>query len=98
MAATRVTVTLPEELMVEMDRYAENRSQFVTEAVRAELERRRKERLLQCLQHPHPESVDMADLGFREWVCLATEEDADLIDPESLRNVRWDAQKGWQES
>jgi len=86
-AATRVTVTLPEELLVEMDQQAENRSLFVAEAVRAELHRRRKERLIHCLQQPHPESVEMAECGFQEWVAMAAERDSELVDPTRLRPV-----------
>ena len=40
----RVTVTLPNELVSEIDRREKNRSKFVAEAVRHELERRRRAR------------------------------------------------------
>jgi len=38
----RVTVTLPESLVRDIDRREENRSKFVAEAVRRELDRRRR--------------------------------------------------------
>ncbi|MCW5867330.1 MAG: hypothetical protein KIS61_08685 [Candidatus Eremiobacteraeota bacterium] len=94
---TRVTVTLPEEMLAEIDQQAENRSLFVAEAVRAELNRRRKERLIHCLQKPHPESVDMAECGFQEWVAMAAEGDSDLIDPARLRPIQWEPGIGWKE-
>ena len=72
MAATRLMVSLPKELAAEMDRCVENRSFFIAKAVRAELERQRKERLIQSM---HSESTDMADWGFREWDSLTSEED-----------------------
>ena len=64
MACTRVTIMIPEELTAEMDRYSENRGLFVTEAIRTELARRRKERLIQSLQHPHPESAKWPTMDF----------------------------------
>jgi len=96
-AATRVTVTLPEELLAEMDQQTENRSLFVAEAVRAELHRRRKERLLLCLQQPHPESVEMAECGFREWVAMAADGDSELLDPTRVRPIHWEPGLGWKE-
>ena len=97
MAATRVTVTLPGELLAEIDQQTDNRSLFVAEAVRAELHRRRKERLIESLQQAHPESLEMADCGFDEWVFLTQEGDCDLVDPSSLRPIRWEPGKGWQD-
>lgn len=38
----RVTVTLPDDLLKEIDRRESNRSKFVAEAVHRELERRRR--------------------------------------------------------
>lgn len=95
MAAQRVTVTLPEELLAEMDQQAENRSLFVAEAVRAELQRRRRERLQQALQEPHSESEAMANCGFEEWVSMAGSDDESLLDPKLLRPVRWVPGQGW---
>lgn len=96
MAAQRVTVTLPEELLAEMDLQTDNRSLFVAEAVRAELDRRRLERLQQALQAPHPESEEMADCGFEEWVALAGADDESLLDPEALIPMRWVPGEGWR--
>ena len=38
----RVTVTLPDNLLRDIDRLEKNRSKFVAEAVRRELDRRRR--------------------------------------------------------
>ena len=97
MPATRVTVTLPDDLLAEMDRQVENRSLFVAEAIKAELVRRREQRFVEALRNPHPESAEMADLGFREWTSLSDDGDAALIDPAALRPVRWDPASGWDE-
>src|SRR5271157_4123100 len=61
----RVTVTLPGELVRDIDRREKNRSKFVAEAVRHELDHRRREELRQSLRHPHPESAELADEDLR---------------------------------
>ena len=50
----RVTVTLPNDLIRDIDRQEKNRSKFVTEAIRRELDRRRLAELRRSLQNPHP--------------------------------------------
>ncbi len=45
MATARVTITLPAGLVEDIDRMERNRSSFVLEAVRRELQRRRREQL-----------------------------------------------------
>ena len=66
-AVERVTVTLPTELLKDIERREKNRSKFVAEAVRHELDRRRREELRRSLENPHPESADLAEQGFAEW-------------------------------
>jgi hypothetical protein len=63
----RVTVTLPAELLRGIDGFEQNRSRFIAEAVEHELARRRREKLVQSLQSPRPESWDMDDAGLLDW-------------------------------
>ena len=72
----RVTVTLPDDLVRDIDRREKNRSRFVAEAVRRELDRRRRAELLSSLENPHPESTSLADQGLDEWAHGLPEEDA----------------------
>ena len=62
----RVTVTLPEEVVRDIDRVEQNRSKFVLEVVRHELRRRRREELRRSLRSPHPEAVVVAEAGIEE--------------------------------
>ena len=52
----RVTVTLPAELVREIDRHERNRSKFVLHSVQRELDRRRRNELRRSLRKPHVES------------------------------------------
>jgi hypothetical protein len=98
MSLSRVTVTLPEELVVEMDRSASNRSRFVLEAVTRELARRRRAALRLSLSSPHPESLAVAEAGVGEWGRSLPSEDAEgLLDPAQGRRLRWAPGKGWKE-
>jgi Arc/MetJ-type ribon-helix-helix transcriptional regulator len=94
----RVTVTLPNELVKDIDRRESNRSKFVAEAVRRELDRRRREDLRQSLQNPHPESAELAELGMDDWSRGLPDEDAAaLVDSSAGRPVRWVPGEGWVE-
>ena len=94
----RVTVTLPMELVRDIDRREKNRSKFVAEAVRHELDRRRREELRRSLQHPHSESAEFADEGFEAWTRSLPEEDTDaLVDSRAGKPVRWASGQGWVE-
>lgn len=98
MTTTRVTVTLPSELVEEIDRLEQNRSRFVLEGVRREVQRRRREQLLRSLAAPHPESLEWAAEGLEAWSReLPEEEPSGLVDPAAGRAVRWDEDKGWVE-
>lgn len=94
MATERVTVTLPSHIVREIERLERNRSRFVLEAVRSELRRRQRQALRTSLEHPHPESEEMASMGLEEWMGSEGEE---LLDPAMGRDVRWVPGKGWQE-
>src|ERR1039458_8331218 len=94
----RVTVTLPLELVRDIDRREKNRSKFVVEAVRHELDHRRREELGRSLQNPHPESAELADGGLEVWARSLPEEDGEaLVDSRTGNAVRWVPGEGWVE-
>jgi hypothetical protein len=93
----RVTVTLPHGLLRDIDRREKNRSKFVAEAVRRELDRRRRAELRRSLENPHPESAELAE-GLEEWSRALPEEDAEaLLDSSAGKAVRWVPGEGWVE-
>ena len=93
---TRVTVTLPPTLVEEIDRRERNRSRFVLEAVRREIQRRRREDLRRSLAHPHAEATELADAGLVEWGAQSRgSESSDLLDAAAGKSVRWVRGKGW---
>ena len=97
-ACDRVTVTLPDNLVKDIDRIEKNRSKFVAEAVRRELDRRRRAELRRSLNHPHPEAAELADQGIEEWARSLPPEDTEaLLDPKAGRPVSWIPGKGWVE-
>jgi Arc/MetJ-type ribon-helix-helix transcriptional regulator len=94
----RVTVTLPDDLVRDIDRREKNRSKFVAEAVRRELDRRRRAELRRSLQNPHPESAELAEQGLEEWSRgLPQENGEDLVDSHAAKAVRWVPGEGWVE-
>ncbi len=93
----RVTVTLPETIVEEIDRWEKNRSKFVLEATERELELRRRQELERSLRCPHPESHQVAEAGIEEWGEGWSAEDEDLVDSSAGRPVRWTPEDGWSE-
>jgi hypothetical protein len=94
----RVTVTLPDEIVRDIDRREKNRSRFVAEAVRHELERRRREELRHSLENPHPESADLAQQGLDEWRRTLPAEDVEgLLERTAGKPLRWVPGQGWVE-
>jgi metal-responsive CopG/Arc/MetJ family transcriptional regulator len=94
----RVTVTLPADVVRDIDRREKNRSKFVADAIRRELNRRRREELRLSLQNPHPESAQLAEQGIEEWMRDLPEEDTDsLVDRGAGSAVRWVPGAGWVE-
>ena len=93
----RVTVTLPETIVEEIDRWEKNRSKFVLEAAERELELRRRQELERSLRYPHPESHLVAEVGIEEWGEGWPEKDEALVDPSDGRPVRWTPEDGWSE-
>jgi hypothetical protein len=96
--AERVTVTLPNGLVRDIDRREKNRSRFVAEAVRHELDRRRRAELRRSLENPHSESAELAEQGLEEWTRGLPEEDTEtLVDWSAGKAVRWVPGEGWVE-
>ena len=96
MSLSRVTVTLPTELLDEVDLMGRNRSRFIHEAVRREVERRRREELRSSLQNPHGEVHEASELGYSEWAgTLPPEDVSELVDPGGGTAVRWIPERGW---
>jgi hypothetical protein len=94
----RVTVTLPGDLLRGIDRLENNRSKFVAEAVRRELDRRRRAQLRRSLRNPHPDTAELAERGFGEWTRgLPKEDAAALLDARAGKPVRWIPGEGWVE-
>lgn len=99
MGNDRVTVTLPAEVVQEIDRREKNRSRFVLDAVKRELLRRGREELRRSLRTPHPDSVRLAESGIGEWARgLPREETEDLVDLKGGTAVRWIEGRGWAET
>jgi hypothetical protein len=97
-AVERVTVTLPRDLLRDIDRREKNRSKFIAEAVREELDRRRRTELRRSLDNPHPESVDLAEQGLEEWSRSLPDEDVEaLVDRNAGKAVKWVPGEGWVE-
>ena len=94
----RVTVTLPDDLVRDIDRREKNRSKFVAEAVRHELDQRRRAELRLSLENPHPGTAGLAEQGFAEWVESLPEEDTKaLLDSTRGKPIRWVPGDGWVE-
>jgi len=93
----RVTVTMPAELVAGIDRVERNRSRFIAEAVRHELQRRRRLELLRSLEEPHPDSLATAALGLERWGQELPAGDSGLLDPRGGVPLDWSAEQGWQE-
>jgi len=85
---------MPQEIVEEIDRMTNNRSRFILDAVRHELDRQRREELRLSLRNPHAEASQVAEWGLGEW-CAGLPDDSDLLDPASGRPVRWQPDEGW---
>lgn len=94
MANERVTVTLPSDLLQEVDQLERNRSRFIAEAVQREVTRRRRASLLQSVRSPHPETTQLIDAGLADWGSELPDDEA-LLDPSAGTAVRWIEGRGW---
>lgn len=91
-----ITVTLPAKLLSDLDRHEGNRSKFVAEAVRKELDFRRGEELRRSLQNPHPDSREFAESGIKDWASRLPPEDTEtLVDQSQGKPIRWIPGAGW---
>ena len=93
----RVSITLPEDIVNEIDRWETNRSRFVLVATQRELELRRRQALERSLKNPHPESSGVAEVGIEEWGSGRQKGDDDLLGSHTGRAVRWNPDAGWHE-
>jgi len=91
----RVTVTLPEQVVRDIERQEHNRSKFILQAVQNELERRRIEGLQRSLSTPHPDSESIDQAGIVEWIGRMHEGDEDLVNIKTGESVRWIPGRGW---
>jgi hypothetical protein len=97
-ASERVTITLPADVVEDIDRVERNRSKFILDAVRQALERRRQESLQRSLSNPHPEAATLGEEGFAEWARALPEEDvSSMVDAGAGQDVRWVPGEGWVE-
>lgn len=93
-----MTVSLLTSIVRAMDRRGKIRSNFVTEALCRELERRRRLDFRLSLEHPHPESVELVKQGLEGWGRSFPGEDASaVVDACGGKPVRWVAGEGWVE-
>ncbi len=90
----RVTVTLPADLLREVDQLERNRSRFITEAVQHEVARRRRAALMESVRSPHSETTQLVDTGLAGWTSDLPDDEA-LIDPAGGTPVRWVEGQGW---
>ncbi len=97
MPKERVTITLPAEIVRDIDSQEDNRSRFILQAVTRELEHQRRKTLRHSIENPHPESRDTAELGLEDWRGHLPEGDEVLLDPEAGTDVRWTPGQGWVE-
>ena len=91
----RVTVTLPRELVADIDRRERNRSRFIREAVRRELERRKREAFRSSLSQPHEECAEVEELGIEEWLGAPDAEADQLLDLDAGVDICWKPESGW---
>lgn len=93
-ASRRITITLPTDLVAKIDGIDQSRSRFISEAVRRELARHRRDELLRSITTPHPDAIAMQDISVHDWVeDLA--DDADVVDLSAGMPVRWIEGRGW---
>jgi post-segregation antitoxin (ccd killing protein) len=94
MATERVTITLPKDLLEEVDQLERNRSRFVSEAIQHEVARRRRAALMASVRSPHPETTQLVDTGMADWTSELPEDEG-LLDPSGGAAVRWVEGQGW---
>src|SRR5919109_5377777 len=93
-ASERVTITLPADLLQEVDQLERNRSRFIAEAVQHEVARRRRASLMESVRSPHPETTQLVDTGLADWTADLPDDEG-LLDPVGGTAVRWVEGEGW---
>ena len=90
----RVTITLPAELLKEVDQIERNRSRFIADAVQHEVARRRRAALMESVRSPHPETTRFVDAGLADWASDMPDDEG-LLDLSGGTPVRWVEGQGW---
>lgn len=94
MASERVTITLPSDLLEEVDQLERNRSRFIAEAVQHEVARRRRAALLESVRNPHPETTELVHDALADWTSELPDDEG-LLDASAGTAVRWVDGRGW---
>ncbi len=89
-------MTLPADLVDQIDKIERNRSRFIAEAVEHELAQRRRDALRDSVLNPHPETSGLVDTGLGKWMSDLPSDEA-LVDPGGGTAVRWTEGQGWTE-
>lgn len=90
----RVTITLPANLLQEVDQLERNRSRFIAEAVQREIARRQHQALVESIRSPHPETTQFIDSGLTDWTADLPDDEG-LLDTSAGVAVRWVEGQGW---
>ena len=96
MTASRITITLPADLVERIDQAAPNRSRFIAQAVERELHRRLREALRHSLDAPHEEGRQVAELGLAGYGDALPEDVPELMDPAAAVDLAWHEGEGWR--
>lgn len=97
MAAQRIALTLPSEVISAIDRTTHDRDSFVADAVRHEIDRRKEAQLRRSLDSPHPETSKAAGSPLPNWPTGVPRNEWDeLLTSELGEEIRWEERKGWQ--
>jgi hypothetical protein len=91
----RVTVSLPDAVVEEIDRWERNRSRFLLVAAEREIELRRREALELSLENPHGDSLRVAEEGLAAWGDGMNDGDEDLVESRHGAGIRWSPEHGW---
>jgi hypothetical protein len=98
-SVARVTITLPSDVVADIDRMEHNRSRFVLQAVKHEIDHRRRGALRRSLDNPHVESHGLSDEDFEQWAKnLPGDDAATLVDANGGKQVRFVSGTGWIEA
>ena len=94
----RVTVTLPNDLVREIDRREKNRSKFIAEAVRNELDRRRRDELTGRWTTPTPRVLNSPSRDLRSGrAAYPRKMPRHSSTVNAGRPIRWVSGEGWVE-